>query len=287
MKDYVILTDSCCDLTAEQLEKSGVSAIDLEIIIVNGEPVSNCSLDPKEFYQKLRQKGSVTTSAVAMDRFTEFFEGYLKDGVDVLYLGFSSGLSGTYNAAFVASQELSEKYPERKVYTVDTLCASLGQGLFVYLAAKEKAAGKTIDELYEWAKEQRYHLCHWFTVDDLFFLKRGGRVNAATAVMGTMLSIKPILHVDFKGKLINVSKARGRKAALDTLVANTKATITAPETQTMFICHGDCIEDAEYVAEKLKSELGVPEVIIGYTGPVIGAHSGPGTLAVFYLGTER
>ena len=135
--------------------------------------------DTKEFYQKLRQKGSVSTSAVAMDRFTEFFEGFLKDGVDVLYLGFSSGLSGTYNAAFVASQELSEKYPDRKVYTVDTLCASLGQGLFVYLAAKEKAAGKTIDELYEWAKEQRYHLCHWFTVDDLFFLKRGGRVSGS------------------------------------------------------------------------------------------------------------
>ena len=287
MKDYVILTDSCCDLTQEQLSDSGITAIDLEIIIDNGDPVFNKDLDPKEFYQKLRQKGSVSTSAVSMDRFTEFFEGFLKDGVDVLYLGFSSGLSGTYNAAFVASQELSEKYPDRKVYTVDTLCASLGQGLFVYLAAKEKAAGKTIDELYEWAKEQRYHLCHWFTVDDLFFLKRGGRVNAATAVMGTMLSIKPILHVDFKGKLINVSKARGRKAALDTLVANTKATIIAPETQTMFICHGDCIEDAEYVAEKLKSELGVPEVIIGYTGPVIGAHSGPGTLAVFYLGTER
>ena len=287
MKDYVILTDSCCDLTADQLESSGITAIDLEIIIDNGEPVFNKDVDPKEFYAKLRQKGNVSTSAASMDRFTEFFEGYLKDGVDILYLGFSSGLSGTYNAAFVASQELSEKYPERKVYTVDTLCASLGQGLFVYLAAKEKAAGKTIDELYEWAKEQRYHLCHWFTVDDLFFLKRGGRVNAATAVMGTMLSIKPILHVDFKGKLINVSKARGRKAALDTLVANTKATITAPETQTMFICHGDCIEDAEYVAEKLKSELGVPEVIIGYTGPVIGAHSGPGTLAVFYLGTER
>lgn len=287
MKDYVILTDSCCDLTAKQLGDIGVTAIDLEVIIDNGDPVFSSSLDIKDFYEKLRQKGSVTTSAVAMDRFTELFESYLKEGTDILYLGFSSGLSGTYNAAFVASQELSEKYPERKVLTVDTLCASLGQGLFVYLAAKEKAAGKSIDELYEWAKEQRYHLCHWFTVDDLFFLKRGGRVSAATAVMGTMLSIKPVLHVDFKGKLINVSKARGRKAALDTLVANTKATVIAPETQTMFICHGDCIRDAEYVAEKLKTELGVPEVIIGYTGPIIGAHSGPGTLAVFYLGTER
>lgn len=287
MSNYVILTDSCCDLTAAQLKDISVDSIDLEVIIDNGEPILSNNLDLKEFYAKLRQKGSVTTSAVAMDRFTDFFESYLKEGTDVLYLGFSSGLSGTYNAAFVASQELSEKYPERKVLTVDTLCASLGQGLFVYLAAKEKASGKSIDELYEWAKEQRYHLCHWVTVDDLFFLKRGGRINAATAVMGTMLSIKPIIHVDFKGKLINVSKARGRKAALDTLVANMKATAIAPETQTVFICQGDCIEDAEYVANKIKSELGVPEVIIGYTGPVIGAHSGPGTLAVFYLGTER
>ena len=287
MNDYIILTDSSCDLTLEQMEQMGVSSIDLEVIIDHGEPILNNDLDIKEFYKKLREKGSISTSAIAMERFLEFFEGYLKDGIDILYLGFSSGLSGTYNAAFVAAQELSEKYPERKILTVDTLCASLGQGLFVYLATKEKAAGRSIDEVYEWAKEQRYHLCHWITVDDLFFLKRGGRVNAATAVMGTMLSIKPIIHVDFKGKLINVSKARGRKAALDTLIANMKATAIAPETQTVFICHGDCIEDAEYVSEKLKTELGVPEVMIGYTGAVIGAHSGPGTLAIFFLGTER
>jgi len=287
MKDYVILTDSCCDLTTQQLSELDLSAIQLEVIIDGGDPIYNDEIDIAEFYKMLRDKKSVTTSAVGMDRFTEFFESYLKEGMDVLYLGFSSGLSGTYNAAFVAAQELSEKYPDRKVYTVDTLCASLGQGLFVYLAAKQRLSGKSIDEVYEWAKEKRYNLCHWFTVDDLFFLKRGGRVNAATAVMGTMLSIKPILHVDFKGKLINVSKARGRKAAVDTLIDKMKASIVEPETQTTFICHGDCIADAEYVASRMKEELGIPEVIIGYTGPVIGAHSGPGTLAVFYLGTER
>ena len=287
MNNYVILTDSCCDLTEEQLAELSVAALSLEVLIDGGEPIYNHELDIKEFYKKLREKGSVTTAAISMERFTEFFESYLSEGTDILYLGFTSGLSGTYNAAFVAAQELAEKYPERKIYTVDTLCASLGQGLFVYLAAKLKAEGKTIDELYEWAKEKRYNLCHWVTVDDLFFLKRGGRVSSATAVMGTMLSIKPIIHVDHKGKLINVEKARGRKGALDNLFEHMRATVIEPEKQTMFICHGDCIEDAEYMAKRMKEELGVPEVIIGYTGPVIGAHSGPGTLAIFFLGTER
>lgn len=287
MNNYVILTDSSCDLTAKQLSDISVDALSLEVLIDGGEPILNHDINIEEFYAKLREKGSVTTSAISMDRFSEFFEGYLAQGTDLLYLGFSSGLSGTYNAAFVAAQELAEKYPERKVLTVDTLCASLGQGLFVYLAARLKAEGKTIDEVYEWAKEKRYNLCHWVTVDDLFFLKRGGRVNAATAVMGTMLSIKPIIHVDNKGKLINVEKARGRKGALDNLFEHMRATVIEPEKQTMFICHGDCIADAEYMAKRMKEELGVPEVIIGYTGPVIGAHSGPGTLAIFFMGTER
>ncbi len=287
MNNYVLLTDSCADLTPEHYASLDVEYISLELLIDGGEPIYGDKLDFAEFYQTLRQKGKVTTSAVSFERFLVFFEKYLSEGKDVLYLGFSSGLSGTYNAAFVAAQELAEKYPERKILTVDTLCASRGQGLFVHLAAKKRLEGMGIEELYEWAKENRLHLCHWFTVDDLFFLKRGGRVSAATAVMGTMLSIKPILHVDHKGKLVNVSKARGRKASLDTLVENTKKTITEPEKQTMLICHGDCIEDAEYVANKLKSELNVAEVLIGYTGPVIGTHSGPGTLAVFYLGTER
>ncbi|MBQ8850219.1 MAG: DegV family protein [Clostridia bacterium] len=289
MNNYVILTDSCCDLTKEQLAALGVKSLSLEVIIDGGAPVYNDDVTEniKGFYEKLREKGSVTTSAVSMDRFTEFFEGYLKEGTDVLYLGFSSGLSGTYNAAFVAAQELAEKYPERKVYTVDTLCASLGQGLFVHLAANLKKDGKSIDEVYEWAKEKRYNLCHWLTVDDLFFLKRGGRVSAATAVMGSMLAIKPVLHIDNKGKIINIAKARGRKASLDMLVENMKKTVIDPKNQITYICHGDCIEDAEYVAKKMKEEVGVPEVIIGYTGPVIAAHAGPGVLAIFYLGTER
>ena len=287
MQNYVLITDSSADLTKEQLAELDVVSISLEVIINNDPPIPNDAIDNKEFYSILRQKGTVTTSAVSFERFLNLMESYLTEGKDVLYLGFSSGLSGTYNAAFVAAQELAEKYPERKIYTVDTLCASLGQGLFVYTAAKQRLEGRSIDEVYNWANDNRLSLCHWFTVDDLFFLKRGGRVSAATAVMGTMLSIKPVLHVDFKGKLINVSKARGRKSSVDELFENAKRTAIEPEKQTMFISHGDCLADAEYLAERLKSELGVPEVIIGYVGPVIGAHAGPGVLALFFFGTER
>ena len=287
MQNYVLITDSSADLTKDQLAELDVVSISLEVIINNDPPIPNDAIDNKEFYGILRQKGTVTTSAVSFERFLNLMESYLSEGKDVLYLGFSSGLSGTYNAAFVAAQELAEKYPERKIYTVDTLCASLGQGLFVYTAAKQRLEGRSIDEVYKWANDNRLNLCHWFTVDDLFFLKRGGRVSAATAVMGTMLSIKPVLHVDFKGKLINVSKARGRKSSVDELFENAKRTAIEPEKQTMFISHGDCLNDAEYLAERLKKELGVPEVIIGYVGPVIGAHAGPGVLALFFFGTER
>lgn len=287
MENYVIVTDSSCDLSSELIRALDLKVLSLEIVLDNGTTMLNEDVVVKEFYQKLREKTQVTTSAVGIDRFLNFMEPFLAEGKDVLYLGFSSGLSGTFNAGFVASQELAEKYPDRKVYAVDTLCASLGQGLLVYLAGKMRQEGKSIDEVRTYVEENKLHLCHWFTVDDLFFLKRGGRVSAATAVMGTMLSIKPVMHVDNKGKLINVEKARGRKAAMDALFNKMKATAIAPETQTCFICHGDCVEDAEYLAERMKKELGVPEVIVDFTGPVIGAHSGPGTLAIFYLGTER
>ena len=229
----------------------------------------------------------MTTSAINIEQMYSVMSEEIKEGRDVLYIGFSSGLSGSYNAGVQAARLLSDEYPERKIFTVDSLCASLGQGLLVYLCAKMRMEGKSIEEVRMFAEENKLNVCHWFTVDDLFFLKRGGRVSAATAVMGTMLSIKPVMHVDNKGRLVNVEKARGRKAALDALFSKMQATAIKPETQTCFICHGDCEEDAKYLANRMKNELGVPEVIIGYTGPVIGAHSGPGTMAIFYLGTER
>ena len=287
MSNYVIVTDSSADLNKEITASLGVEVLPLEILMDDNPPVYNDQVDVAAFYQRLREKTKVTTSAVSIERFTQFMEGFLLEGKDVLYLGFSSGLSGTFNAGFVAARELSEKYPERTVAAVDTLCASIGQGLLVYLAAKKQQAGATLEEVRQFCEDTKLHICHWFTVDDLFFLKRGGRINSATAVMGTMLSIKPVMHVDNKGKLINVTKARGRRAAMDMLFDKMKATVIEPETQTCFICHGDCVADAEYLAERMKKELGVPEVIIDYTGPVIGAHSGPGTLAIFYVGTER
>ncbi|MBQ7384204.1 MAG: DegV family protein [Clostridia bacterium] len=287
MNKYVIITDSSADLTQDITGDSDLVTLQLDVLMEGEESQANCDVDIKEFYSKLRGKKNATTSAVNIDAFTSMFEPYLAEGTDVLYLGFSSGLSGTYNAGLVAAKELSEKYPERKVYAVDTLAASLGEGLLVYTALEMKKNGADIDTVRDFVEENKLHMCHWFTVDDLFFLKRGGRVSAATAIVGSMLSIKPVLHVDNKGRLINVSKARGRKASIDALLENMKQTAIEPENQVIFISHGDVIEDAEYLAERIKNELHVKDVKIGYVGPVIGAHSGPGTLALFYFGTER
>lgn len=287
MNKYVIVTDSSSDLTRDIINDPEVIYLQLDVLM-DGEPSrANCDVDIKDFYAKLRSKKNATTSAVNIDKFIETFEKYLADGYDVLYLGFSSGLSGTFNAGFVAAKELAEKYPERKVFAVDTLAASLGEGLLVYHAVNMKNGGADIESVRDYVEENKLKLCHWFTVDDLFFLKRGGRINAATAIVGSMLSIKPVLHVDNKGRLISVSKARGRRAALDALFDKMKETAIEPEKQVVFISHGDSEEDAKYLADRIKTELGSPEVRIGYVGPVIGAHSGPGTIALFYLGCER
>lgn len=287
MNKYVIITDSSSDLCKEILCDPDLAMIQLDVLVEGEEPKANCDIDTKEFYNKLRDKKSATTSAVNIDAFLAVFEPYLNDGTDVLYLGFSSGLSGTYNAGLVAAKELAEKYPERKIYAVDTLAASLGQGLLVDYAVKLKNDGADIETVRDFVEENKLNLCHWFTVDDLFFLKRGGRVSATTAVVGSMLSIKPVLHVDNDGKLISVSKARGRKAAIDALFSKMGETGTDLEGQTVFISHGDCIDDANYLANKIKEKYSVKDVVIGYVGPVIGAHSGPGTLALFFLGTHR
>ena len=287
MENYVILTDSSCDLGKELAEELDLHVISLEAVFDNGTTKLDSEIDVKEFYQQLREKVQITTSAVGIDRFLNFIEPFLAEGKDVLYLGFTSGLSGTFNAGFVASQELSEKYPDRKVYAVDTLCASLGQGLIVKLAVDKKNAGATIDEVAAYVEEIKLNLCHWFTVEDLFFLKRGGRVSAATAVMGTVLQIKPVMHVDDDGKLINVEKARGRIASIGSLFAKMKETAINPESQTVYISHGDCYDDAKKLADMITAEFGITDILISEVGPVIGAHSGPGTLALFFLGSKR
>jgi len=286
MRDFLIVTDSSADLTQEQINELGIYSIPLDAVI-DGTPIANDKVDVKDIYAQLRAKKTITTSAVTIQRFNDIFEEILKDDVDILYLGFSSGLSSTYSSGAVALRNLQEKYPDRKLYAVDTLCASLGQGLLVYLACQEKAKGKNIEEVRDWTENNKLHLAHWFTVDDLFFLKRGGRVSATSAVVGTMLSIKPVMHMDNAGKLIAVDKVRGRKTSIDALLAKMKDSTINPINSPVFISHGDCLADAEYLAEKIKSELGIKEVFIGYVGPVIGSHSGPGTLALFFLAKER
>ena len=287
MNKYLIVTDSSCDLPVSLAEELGVKILKLEFIVEGEEARQNDEIDEKQFYEILRSGKMITTSAVAMDKFIGMVEPLVADGYDVLYLGFSSGLSSTYSAGFIGAQELSQKYPERKIYTVDTLAASMGQGLLVWYAANMQKEGKSIEEVRDFVEDNKLKLAHWFTVDDLFFLKRGGRISAATALVGTMLSIKPVMHVDDAGKLIKVTTARGRKNSIDALFAKVKETAIDPANQTMFISHGDCIEDAEYLANKLKNELSVKDVVISYVGPVIGAHSGPGTLAMFFIGTNR
>ena len=284
---YRIVTDSCCDLPENMYAELGLSMVPLTLNFRGQEHTDLSEAFLKDLYKGMRAGESASTAAVNPDGWANAIEPVLAAGEDALVLAFSSGLSTTYQSAVIAANELLEKYPERKIFVVDTLCASLGQGLFVWHACKKRDAGLSLEELTAWCEENKLNLCHWFTVDDLMYLKRGGRVSAATALVGTMLQIKPVLHVDEEGRLINVAKARGRKASLDALAKKMGETALPGENDTVFICHGDCIEDAEYLAEKVKEKYGVKEVLIYYTGAVIGSHSGPGTLALFYLGEHR
>lgn len=287
MKDYVIFTDSSCDLPTELVKEWGLEVLSLEVNIDGVGTFLNHEIEPVKFYGYLRDKRPVKTSAANMERFSEAFERVVKEGKDILYIGFSSGLSATYMAGKNAADEIMEKYPDCKILTVDSLCAALGQGLLVKYAVDKKKAGATLEELAQYLEDTKLHLCHWFTVDDLFFLKRGGRVSGATAVLGAMLQIKPVMHVDNDGHLINMAKARGREASIKALFEKMKETAIDPEKQTVYICHGDCYDDAKKLAEMVTAEFGITDILIGYTGPVIGAHSGPGTLALFFIGTER
>lgn len=287
MSAYKIITDSGCDLPKDMLERMDVKTVSL-IVNFKGEARGD-SVDEgiREMYADLRAGEVATTSAVNPTRWEEVMEPELKDGKDLLVITFTSGLSTTYQSAVIAASELAERYPDRSIKVVDSLCASLGQGLLVHYAVQKKEEGLSLDELTAWLEENRYHLCHWFTVDDLMFLKRGGRVSATTAVVGTMLKIKPVLHVDDEGHLVSKAKARGRKASIEALAAKAVELGGGFDNSTMFICHGDCIEDAEYLAGIVKEKCGVKEVFIGFTGAVIGSHSGPGTLALFFLGNKR
>jgi len=290
MSDYIIITDSSCDLPDHLVKELELEVLPLSFIM-DGKTYRNWpdnrEMSPKEFYGKQREGLMATTNAVNVEEAAQAIEAVLQQGKDALALAFSSGLSSTCNAFQIAAQELAGKYPERKVMVVDTLSASLGQGMFVYQAAKMRQAGKTMEEVRDWAEEYRFRQCHWFTVDDLFFLKKGGRVSAATAVVGTMLQIKPVMHMDDEGHLIKVDTARGRKKSLLALVDKVGELGVDPASQTMFLSNSDCLEDAQFVADEVKKRYGVKEVIINSIGPVIGAHTGPGCVALFFTGKHR
>ncbi len=287
MSQYHILTDSCCDFAAPQYPEFGLSYVPLSLEFRGtvGEDRNDDSL--KEMYNGMRAGEAAHTSAVNPTRWAEAMLPALERGQDVLVLAFSSGLSTTYQSAVIAADELAEKFPERKIRVVDTLSASMGQGLLVWYACQKRDQGLPLEELAAWVEENRFHLCHWFTVDDLMYLKRGGRVSAATALVGTMLQIKPVLHMDDEGHLIKVGTARGRKASIQALAQKAKALGEGFDNSTMFISHGDCLADAQYLEQLLRQECGVRQVITNYVGAVIGSHSGPGTLALFFLGKHR
>ncbi len=288
MHPYVIVTDSSSDLPRDVIEQYDLSVIQLAVTVEGEQTKPNNEIDITEFYAKLRAKKGAKTAAVNIETFEKEFEAQLAQGKDILYLGFSSGLSGTFNAGFVAAREMSEKYPERTCVAVDTLCASLGQGLLVVLAARKKAEGASLEQVRDYVEGIKLNLTHLFTVNDLFFLHRGGRVSAVTAVAGSALGIKPIMHVDNDGHLVKIGTKRGRTASIDDLCARMQALAIDPAEQLVFISHGDCEDEAKYLADRIQKTMGVKQpILISHVGPVIGAHSGPGTMALFFIGKER
>ena len=286
--NYVIYTDSACDIVPETLASWNVSYVSLTFRIDGGETeYTERDIPSSEFYDRMRGGAIAKTSAVNTETFRAAFEAELKEGRDVLYIGFSSGLSATYNSARIAAEELSAIYPDRRVITIDSLCASAGFGLLVALAVQKRDEGATLDELSDYVKAAVPGICHWFTVDDLVYLKRGGRISPTVAFVGNLLGIKPVLHVDDEGHLTPVVKIRGRKMSLKEMADRYTETAIDPAAGPVFISHGDCLKDAEELAATLKSRHGVETEIITDVGPVIGAHAGPGVLALFFLGKER
>ena len=284
---YQIITDSGCDFTKEKYEALGLIAAPLTVNF-RGETYPDRNDDSlRDMYADLRAGEAATTSAVNPEQWQEIMEPLLEKGEDILVLAFSSGLSTTYQSASIAAQELREHYPERTISVVDSLCASLGQGLLLYLTVQKKREGLSAQELVQWVEDNKLHIDHWFTVDDLNYLKMGGRLSAGAAFFGSMLSIKPVMHTSEEGKLVPVSKVRGRKASLKALIDKIAELGIEPSEQVMFICHADCEVEARAVAEEMKARYGVKEVYINYIGPVIGSHTGPNTMGIFFVGTKR
>lgn len=288
MNDYVLFTDSACDIPAELLTEWGYRFTTLTLSFEKDEKeYSNNEIPIKEFYQRMRAGEVAKTAAINVEGFKKEFVKILDAGHDLLYIAFSSGLSNTFNAGRLAAEELESAYPERKIITVDSLSASAGFGLLLRLAADKKAQGATVEEVASFVRDTRLHLCHWFTVDDLVYLKRGGRISPTVALVGSLLGIKPILHMDDEGHLINITKVRGRRQSIKALADKFGELALDRTTGPVYISHGDCPEDAALLEKIVLEDYGVPVDLTVNVGPVIGAHSGPGTLALFFLGKER
>ena len=284
---YQIITDSCCDYPNEWYAQMDLTVVPLTVIY-QGTARSDTNDDSlKQLYDGMRAGEAASTSAVNPQRWTMAMEPALKEGKDVLVMAFSSGLSTTYQSAVIAAEELREMYPDRKIYVVDTLSASLGQGLLVWYACQKRDAGMPLEEVYQWVEDNKQNICQWFTVEDLMHLKRGGRVSTTTALLGTMLQIKPVLHVDEEGHLINRAKSRGRKASIEALANKVGELGEGYDNRTVAISHGDCLEEAQELADMLKARYGVENVLMSYAGAVIGSHAGPGTIALFFMGKHR
>ena len=291
MREYVLMTDSCCDLPDQMAKDLQLEVLPLTMHM-DGQDYPNtldgAAISNEEFYRRIRAGKMATTSAVNVGQFEDAMSAILEQGKDILCISFSSALSTTYQSACIAAESVQAKHPEGRIRVIDSLSASLGQGLLMYLTAHKKLEENlTLDQLGDWVEENKLHVCHWFTVDDLNYLKKGGRVSAATALVGTMLSIKPVMHTSDEGKLVPVSKARGRKASLQALIDKVAELGIEPSEQVMFICHADCEKESRAVAEELKARYGVKEVYINYIGPVIGSHTGPNTMGLFFVGTKR
>lgn len=287
MRDYIITVNNTVDTGKEWLEERNVPVIPLKYTIDGQEYTDMYGLSDKEFFQKLREGKMSVTSQINPEEAKEMLEPYVKEGKDVLHLAFSSALSGTCNSMKIAAEELQEEYPEAKVIVVDTLCACMGEAMLLYYALKQKEAGKTIEEVAQWAEENKLHVCHNVTVDDLFHLHRGGRVSKTAAVLGTMVKVKPIIHMDDNGALQVIGKERGRKKSLHKIVDMAVERSKGWDNEIIMITHGDCLEDAEYVAKLVREKMGVENVFIHNIGTVIGSHTGPGVVATFCMGNKR
>lgn len=291
MNEYVIITDSTSDLQKDIAQSMGIKVIPMEYTL-NGELKSYCSIDSnfddKEFYENLKKGAKCSTSQITLSTYLDFFKEYLDEGKDILYISFSSALSGTYNSSILAKKELEGEYPGRKIISIDSKAAAMGQGLLAYKAAKlKKEENFDIEELSNWVESNKDRICHWFTVDDLHHLARGGRMSSMKATIGSTLSIKPVLHVNDEGKLIPVKNVRGRKKSIKSLFEIMQERIILEENDEIFICHGQAYDDAKILENLIKSEYGIDKIHISPIGPIIGTHLGPGAITLFFMGREK